>query len=98
MSERYSHHAIITIDESDFAIYRRKKREIIPILFVQKQSKSIRRSQPNCIKFPSLMLGLRSQPCATSCLFMLPQLQLAENVYTYTGNLLYGQLALAVQK
>jgi hypothetical protein len=60
MSERYSRHAIITIDESDFAIYRRKKREIIPVLFAQKQSKSLRRSQPNCIKFPSLMLGLRS--------------------------------------
>src|ERR1700722_2802461 len=53
---------------------------------------------PNCIKFPSLMLGLRSWRCATSCRFMPLLLQPTENVYTYTGNLLYGQLALPVQK
>lgn len=32
MSELYPRHVVITIDESDFRIYRRNKREIIPIL------------------------------------------------------------------
>jgi uncharacterized protein len=32
MSELYPRHTIITVDESDFRIYRRNKRESIPIL------------------------------------------------------------------
>ena len=32
MSELYPRHTVITIDESDFRIYRRNKRETIPIL------------------------------------------------------------------
>jgi predicted nucleic acid-binding protein len=32
MSELYPRHAVITIDESDFRVYRRNKREIIPLL------------------------------------------------------------------
>ncbi len=32
MSELYPRHAIITVDESDFRVYRRNKREIIPII------------------------------------------------------------------
>jgi uncharacterized protein len=32
MSELYPHHVVITIDEKDFRIFRRNKREIIPML------------------------------------------------------------------
>lgn len=32
MSELYPSHVIITVDESDFRVYRRNKREIIPII------------------------------------------------------------------
>jgi len=32
MSELYPHHVVITIDEKDFRIFRRNKRETIPIL------------------------------------------------------------------
>ena len=32
MSELYPHHTVITIDESDFRVYRRNKREAIPLL------------------------------------------------------------------
>ena len=32
MSELYPHHRVITVDETDFRIYRRNKREAIPIL------------------------------------------------------------------
>jgi predicted nucleic acid-binding protein len=32
MSELYPHHVVITVDEKDFRISRRNKREIIPIL------------------------------------------------------------------
>jgi predicted nucleic acid-binding protein len=32
MSELHPKHVIITIDESDFRVYRRNKREVIPIL------------------------------------------------------------------
>lgn len=32
MSELYPRHVIITVDESDFRIYRRNKREVIPTL------------------------------------------------------------------
>jgi uncharacterized protein len=32
MSELYPRHTVITIDESDFRVYRRNKREVIPIL------------------------------------------------------------------
>jgi len=32
MSELYPRHTVITVDESDFRIYRRNKRESIPIL------------------------------------------------------------------
>jgi len=32
MSELYPHHAIITVDEADFRVYRRNKREIIPLI------------------------------------------------------------------
>jgi uncharacterized protein len=33
MSELYPHHTIITVDQKDFRIYRRNKREMIPLLF-----------------------------------------------------------------
>lgn len=32
MSELYPKHAVITVDESDFRVYRRNKRESIPLL------------------------------------------------------------------
>jgi uncharacterized protein len=32
MSELYPRHAVITVDEADFRVYRRNKRETIPIL------------------------------------------------------------------
>jgi len=32
MSELYPRHTVITVDESDFRVYRRNKREAIPIL------------------------------------------------------------------
>lgn len=32
MSELYPHHRVITVDESDFRVYRRNKREAIPLL------------------------------------------------------------------
>jgi predicted nucleic acid-binding protein len=32
MSELYPRHLVITVDESDFRIYRRNKREVIPLL------------------------------------------------------------------
>jgi uncharacterized protein len=32
MSELHPHHVIVTIDQNDFRIYRRNKREVIPIL------------------------------------------------------------------
>lgn len=32
MSELYPKHVVITVDENDFRVYRRNKREIIPIL------------------------------------------------------------------
>ncbi|MGA9528838.1 MAG: PIN domain-containing protein [Terriglobales bacterium] len=32
MSELYPQHLVITIDESDFRVYRRNKREVIPLI------------------------------------------------------------------
>jgi predicted nucleic acid-binding protein len=32
MSELYPRHVVITVDENDFRVYRRNKREVIPIL------------------------------------------------------------------
>jgi len=32
MSELYPRHTVITVDEADFRIYRRNKREVIPLL------------------------------------------------------------------
>lgn len=32
MSELYPHHTIVTVDEEDFRVYRRNKREAIPLL------------------------------------------------------------------
>jgi uncharacterized protein len=32
MSELYPRHTVITVDENDFRVYRRNKREIIPLL------------------------------------------------------------------
>ena len=32
MSELFPHHTVITVDEDDFRVYRRNKRETIPIL------------------------------------------------------------------
>jgi len=32
MSELYPRHSVITVDESDFRVYRRNKREVIPLL------------------------------------------------------------------
>jgi predicted nucleic acid-binding protein len=32
MSELYPRHSVITVDESDFRVYRRNKREIIPLI------------------------------------------------------------------
>ena len=32
MSELYPRHPVITVDESDFRVYRRNKREVIPII------------------------------------------------------------------
>jgi len=32
MSELYPRHSVITIDEADFRVYRRNKREVIPLI------------------------------------------------------------------
>ena len=32
MSEMYPRHTVITVDEADFSVYRRNKREVIPML------------------------------------------------------------------
>jgi predicted nucleic acid-binding protein len=32
MSELYTRHTVITVDEGDFRVYRRNKREVIPLL------------------------------------------------------------------
>lgn len=32
MSELYPHHSVITIDEADFRVYRKNKREAIPLI------------------------------------------------------------------
>jgi uncharacterized protein len=32
MSELYPHHTVLTVDEADFRVYRRNKRETIPIV------------------------------------------------------------------
>jgi predicted nucleic acid-binding protein len=32
MSELYPRHSVITVDESDFRVYRRNKREVIPLI------------------------------------------------------------------
>ena len=32
MSELYRHHSVITVDEADFRVYRRNKRETIPVI------------------------------------------------------------------
>lgn len=32
MSELYPRHVVVTVDESDFRVYRRNKREVIPLL------------------------------------------------------------------
>jgi uncharacterized protein len=32
MGELYPRHPVITVDESDFRVYRRNKREIIPLI------------------------------------------------------------------
>jgi predicted nucleic acid-binding protein len=32
MSELYPHHSVVTIDEADFRIYRKNKRETIPLI------------------------------------------------------------------
>jgi hypothetical protein len=32
MSELYPRHTVITVDETDFCVYRRNKREVIPLL------------------------------------------------------------------
>lgn len=32
MSELYPRHAVVTVDESDFRVYRRNKREVIPLI------------------------------------------------------------------
>ena len=37
MSELYPHHPVITVDESDFRVYRRNKREVIPLICPPKQ-------------------------------------------------------------
>jgi uncharacterized protein len=36
MSELYPRHVVITVDENDFRVYRRNKREAIPLLFPPK--------------------------------------------------------------
>jgi uncharacterized protein len=33
MSELYPRHTVITVDRADFGVYRRNKRELIPLLF-----------------------------------------------------------------
>jgi len=38
MSELYPRHTILTVDESDFRVYRRHKRETIPILCPPRQN------------------------------------------------------------
>ncbi len=37
MSELYPRHTILTVDESDFRVYRRNKRDVIPLLCPPKQ-------------------------------------------------------------
>ena len=37
MSELYPRHTVITVDEEDFRVYRRNKREVIPLLCPSRQ-------------------------------------------------------------
>ena len=37
MSELYPHHSVVTVDEEDFRVYRRNKREAIPLLCPPRQ-------------------------------------------------------------
>ncbi len=39
MSELFPQHTVITVDEEDFRIYRRNKREIIPLLCPPRRSR-----------------------------------------------------------
>jgi predicted nucleic acid-binding protein len=39
MSELYPRHAVVTVDEDDFRVYRRNKREAIPLLCPPKKMK-----------------------------------------------------------
>ncbi len=32
MSELYPQHAVLTVDEADFRVYRRHKRDVIPVI------------------------------------------------------------------
>jgi uncharacterized protein len=38
MSELYPRHTVITVDEGDFRVYRRNKREVIPLLCPSRQA------------------------------------------------------------
>ncbi len=38
MSELYPRHVVITVDESDFRVYRRNKRDVIPLLCPPKRT------------------------------------------------------------
>lgn len=42
MSELYPRHPVITVEEVDFRVYRRNKREVIPIICLPHKSQTIR--------------------------------------------------------
>ena len=45
MSELYPRHAVVTVDENDFRVYRRNKRETIPLICPPREQLT-RRSRP----------------------------------------------------
>ena len=45
MSELYPRHSILTVDRADFRVYRRNKRETIPIVYWQRNSAHLRSRQ-----------------------------------------------------
>jgi hypothetical protein len=65
MSELYPLHTVITVEENDFHVYRRNKREAIPLALLSsvrliRSTRPVLKSEPNHIKFPLRVSALRS--------------------------------------
>ena len=62
MSELYPRHSVITVDEADFRVYRKNKRETIPLICPPRRIEVRLSDRPkNCIKFPFTYVALRYQ-------------------------------------